>query len=88
MVARAYDPALFRASTLAIDGYWINDAPALPFKCQVRLRYRQSLQSCTVISHGHDGLEITFAEPQKAVTPGQYAAFYDNDVCLGSAVIV
>jgi tRNA-specific 2-thiouridylase len=88
VVARAYDPALFRAFTLATGEYWINGAPNLPFKCQVRLRYRQSLQSCTVISNGNDGLKIDFDEPQKAVTPGQYAAFYDGDTCLGSAVLI
>lgn len=87
VVARAYDPALFRASTMAIDQYWINSAPDMPFKCQVRLRYRQSLQSCTVTANGDDSLNIVFDEPQKAVTPGQYAAFYDGDVCLGSAVL-
>ncbi|MBF1235894.1 MAG: tRNA 2-thiouridine(34) synthase MnmA, partial [Lautropia mirabilis] len=32
-------------------------------------------------------IEVGFAEPQWAVTPGQSVVFYDGEVCLGGAVI-
>ena len=32
-------------------------------------------------------IEVGFAEPQWAVTPGQSVVFYDGDVCLGGAII-
>jgi len=89
IVAPAYDPALFRNEIEAIDAHWINEEPKFPLICSVRLRYRQNLQSCTVKIQSKTGcLEIAFNEAQKAATPGQYAAFYDSDICLGSAVIV
>jgi tRNA-uridine 2-sulfurtransferase len=87
VVARAYDASLFRNRINASEAHWISGTPVFPLECAVRLRYRQPLQSCTVIAHNGDTLEASFKEPQKAVTPGQYAAFYDGDVCLGSAVI-
>jgi len=88
VVARAYDQALFRTEIEAIDAHWINDEPKFPMECLVRLRYRQALQSCTVKLESKTGrLELVFDEPQKAAAPGQYAAFYDGEICLGSAAI-
>jgi tRNA-specific 2-thiouridylase len=89
VVARAYDPALFRNEIEASDAHWITAAPVFPLECAVRLRYRQPLQSCAVTLQSESGrLRLVFKDGQKAVTPGQYAAFYDGDICLGSAVIV
>lgn len=87
IVAPAYDPALFRESAEAVDPHWIADKPSFPLRCAVRLRYRQNLQSC-IVNETSDGLRIVFDDPQRAVTPGQYAVFYENGKCLGSAVII
>jgi tRNA-specific 2-thiouridylase len=32
-------------------------------------------------------LQIRFTEPQRAVTPGQFAVLYDGERCLGGGVI-
>jgi tRNA-specific 2-thiouridylase len=32
-------------------------------------------------------LQVDFAEPQRAVTPGQFVVFYDGDVLVGGARI-
>ena len=49
--------------------------------------YRQGDQECTVRSGPDGSLTVDFAEPQRAVAPGQYVVFYDGDRCLGGAVI-
>ncbi len=55
-------------------------------RCTAKTRYRQPDQACTV-TYLEKGLKVDFDEPQRAITPGQYAVFYDNDRCLGGAVI-
>ena len=82
------DPADLQRDWLAVSELnWLVESPELPLECSAKVRYRQSDQSCR-ISHRADGqLLVTFARPQRAVTPGQYACFYDGDICLGGGVI-
>ena len=68
--------------------HWIaGSPPASRFRCTVKLRYRQADQPCetTVLADGR--CDVRLSIPQRAVTPGQSAVFYDGDVCLGGAVI-
>ena len=53
---------------------------------RVRIRYRQPLQDATMIMRGN-GLYILFDTPQRGITPGQFAVWYDGDEMLGSGVI-
>ena len=55
-------------------------------RCAAKVRYRQPDQACEVGLHG-DCAEVAFDAPQRAVTPGQYVAFYDGDECLGGGRI-
>lgn len=60
-------------------------------RVRVRIRYRQPLQDA-VLKMRRDGLYIVFDEPQRSITPGQFAVWYaaDNSECpemLGSGVI-
>ncbi len=57
-----------------------------PFDCQVQVRYRARAVPCT--AHPTDlGLTAHFCEPQRAITPGQWAVFYDDDVVLAAGII-
>ena len=53
---------------------------------RVRIRYRQPLQDATVIMRAN-GMYILFDSPQRGITPGQFAVWYDGDEMLGSGVI-
>lgn len=85
-------PGLFRKGLFITnsDEHWIR--PDL--KLQVgesrnylaRIRYRQQLEPCTLFKH-EEGLYIIFDRAQKAVTPGQFAAWYDGEELIGSGVI-
>lgn len=62
------------------------EPPAQQFECTAKFRYRQSDQRVKVTMHG-DGCTVDFAEPQRAVTPGQWVVLYDGDECLGGGSI-
>ena len=53
---------------------------------RVRIRYRQPLQSATLLMW-ESGLYILFDEPQRGISPGQFAVWYDGDEMLGSGTI-
>ncbi len=80
-------PLLFSRYLQAQQLSWINDdAPDLPLNCQVKIRYRQADQSCQ-LRKVDETYELEFDEPQRSITPGQFAVFYQGDICLGGAVI-
>lgn len=71
----------------ATDVNWLADT-TLPKQCSAKIRYRQQDQACTV-ELGADGtLVVRFDRPQRAITTGQYVAFYDGERLLGGANIV
>ena len=55
-------------------------------KYMVRIRYRQPLQEAELI-RCEDGLYLKFTEAQRGIAAGQFAAWYDGDVLVGSGVI-
>ena len=73
--------ALFRRDAAAADVNWISGhAPDGPIRCCAKVRYRQTEQPATVTPRPDGGADILFDEPQRAITPGQAAVFYDGDV--------
>ena len=59
----------------------------LPMHCRAKIRYRQSDQECVVSKAADGSLLVRFVQPQRAITPGQYIAFYQADELLGGANI-
>ena len=87
-VAQGHDhPALFSRGLVAANLNWIAGTPTLPLDCTVKTRYRQTDQDCTIENMADDRVMVNFARPQRAVSPGQYAVFYERNLCLGGGVI-
>ena len=59
----------------------------LPLRCSAKIRYRQQDQACVVSLAADGSLLVRFDHPQRAITTGQYIAFYEDDELLGGANI-
>ncbi|MFM8347795.1 MAG: tRNA 2-thiouridine(34) synthase MnmA [Bacteroidota bacterium] len=85
-------PGLYRRGLLipATDIHWVRPDLKLEQggsrRYTARIRYRQPLEPCTLLQ-GEEGLYILFDRPQRGVTPGQFAAWYDGEELIGSGVI-
>ena len=70
--------------------HWIREdlrmSPGEVRRYRVRIRYRQPLQGATLLMR-QDGLYLLFDDPQRGITPGQFAVWYDGAEMLGSGVI-
>ncbi len=59
-----------------------------PMRVQVKIRHRHEPAAATIAKTGNDEAIATFDAPQRAITPGQAAVFYDNDVVVGGGWII
>jgi tRNA-specific 2-thiouridylase len=89
VVVQGHDhPLLMKKSLRAQDVSWISGRqPAAPAAHTAKTRYRQADAQCTLLQARDGTMEVGFAAPQWAVTPGQSAVLYDGDACLGGGVI-
>ena len=58
-----------------------------PRRLAVKTRYLQKEQWARVEQTGPDSIRVDFEEPQRAITPGQAAVFYDGDTVAGGGTI-
>jgi tRNA-specific 2-thiouridylase len=80
---------LLRGRLTAKDVNWIS-IPAIdaPLRAEVKIRNRHLAAPATLYPTSDPArIEVRFDEPQRAVTPGQAAVFYDSDVVLGGGWI-
>lgn len=69
------------------DLFWISGKiPELDKEYSVRIRYTHPGAPARLSLNGTSA-KLTFQQPQRAITPGQFAVFYDGDELLGSGII-
>ena len=85
-------PGLYRSVLRIKPGevHWVDPTQRMAEgerrRYDVRIRYRQALQGAELVAQG-DGMYLLFDEPQRGVAAGQFAAWYDGEVLVGSGVI-
>ncbi|MDP8162510.1 tRNA 2-thiouridine(34) synthase MnmA [Pasteurella skyensis] len=89
IVAQGHDnSALLSTGLIAQQLHWVDRQPIRKnLRCTVKTRYRQTDVACEIQPIDDDTIKVIFDEPQIAVTPGQSAVFYLDEVCLGGGVI-
>jgi tRNA-specific 2-thiouridylase len=90
IVAQGEHKMLFSDWLIATDTRWIGESPtglADGLRCRAKVRYRQADQDCVVTALDDGKVEVHFDERQKAVAPGQFVVFYEENRCLGGSVI-
>src|SRR5579872_230414 len=58
-----------------------------PMRVTVKIRHRHEAAQALIEKTGADEILVTFDEPQRAITPGQAAVFYDGDIVVGGGWI-
>ena len=89
IVAQGHDhSALLSTGLIAQQLHWVDCLPIrAPLRCTVKTRYRQTDVPCIIEPIDDETIKVIFDEPQIAVTPGQSAVFYLDEICLGGGII-
>src|SRR5690349_1728619 len=59
-----------------------------PMRVTVKIRHRHEPAPAVIEKTGQDEILVTFDQPQRAITPGQAAVFFDRDTVVGGGWIV
>lgn len=81
--------ALYAQALLASDWNWL-PFPALtaPMAVTAKIRHSQTSQAATVYPEADGTARVVFAEPQRAITPGQAVVLYQEQMVVGSGTIL
>ena len=77
-------PLLFKQELSVSNINWLKKPSTN--KVSAKIRYRQKDQDCEINVQGTKA-KVFFKEPQRAVTPGQFIVFYEDEICLGGGEI-
>jgi tRNA-specific 2-thiouridylase len=88
IVVQGHDhPLLFSNELIADGAHWIAGVTPDAENISAQVRYRQAGQPGKLIAGDGYEFSLMFDAPQRAVTPGQSAVVYIDDVCLGGGFI-
>ena len=82
------EEAIFRSAfTIKRTNWFIDVQHGQQISCTAKIRYRHEPAACAIKIQKGDCAAIEFDQPQRAITPGQSAVFYDGDIMIGGGII-
>ena len=86
-VTVGYEEDLMGTELMARELSWCGEPPQDPLACAARIRSRSPEAEAIVIPLPDGRVKVAFAEPQRAIAPGQAVVFYRGDEVLGGGWI-
>ncbi len=88
IVGQGHDNSgLYQTCLTASQVHWISGEAPQKEKLMAKIRYRAKDAPCRITDLTDDEISVNFDEPRFAIAPGQSVVFYEEDICLGGAVI-
>jgi len=82
------EKTLYKSKFFAKDLQWFQDKiPVKPVEVDTRIRYAHVPAASEIVFKNKKNVLVTFKKPQRAITPGQLAVFYQENEVVGSAWI-
>lgn len=81
------DEELFGTELMVREVSWCGAVPVHPLPCTAKIRSRSTEAEAIVIPLDGSHAKVAFAEPQRAIAPGQAVAFYQGEEVLGGGWI-
>ena len=78
---------LYQKCLTASELHWISGKAPNSENLKAKIRYRAKDAPCKIKDLNNKEISVEFDEARFAIAPGQSIVFYDDDVCLGGAII-
>ena len=80
-------PGLYHRSLSCSHIHWISGKIPESKLLTAKIRYRAQDVPCKIKVTSEQSISVVFEKPQFAIAPGQSIVFYEQDICLGGAII-
>lgn len=81
-----YSPDKQRNTFVVTNCNWLTSAPTKT-DLQVKIRHGKHIYDCVVVQLDAARWQVTLAQDDQGIAPGQFAVFYDGTECLGAGII-